>query len=132
MNENEKMMNEGADRVLVICDVRNIRELLNNNYGGLEIDYRSLFDKVIGDRECCGIVAFDGLVPNHIGRDKEWKFHEELRKNGIELELIEQSNGCGKQDGVDVAIASKPHFLPTREVAIPSSWSPGTVTSFLS
>ena len=50
-------------------------------------------------------VAVDGVFYDGKGRDMSRFFHDELRRSGFRVDLVEATNGCGKQEGVGIEIA---------------------------
>ena len=103
--KNSACKHDPSDRVAVIIDVRNIVCRQATDYANTVIDYGKLLREVLDGRRCIAAVAVDAVRYDTKGRDVSRTFHEELRKAGFRLELVEASNKMGKQDGADVMVA---------------------------
>ena len=106
--------NREGDRVLVALDVKNLVCGQSQVYSNTTIDYRKLLNDVLGGRRCVMAVAVDGVFYDERGRDISRTFHDELRRSGFSVDLVEATNGHGKQDGVDIEISLMVYNLADR------------------
>jgi uncharacterized LabA/DUF88 family protein len=97
--------NASWDRVTVVLDVRNIVCGQSQVYSNAAMDFGKLLQDVLEGRRCVLSVAVDGVSYDERGRDASRLFHDELRRSGFRVDLVEATNGCGKQEGADVEIA---------------------------
>ncbi len=97
--------NVPGDRVAVVLDVRNIVCGQSREYSNTAMDFGKLLQDVLEGRRCVLSVAVDGVFYDERGRDASRLFHDELRRSGFRMDLVEATNGCGKQEGADVEIA---------------------------
>ena len=105
MNNREERC-DPAEKVVMVMDVRNIVCRQNLEYTNTKIDYAKLKRDVLNGRKEVVSIAVDAVRYDSRGKDSNKIFHDELRRAGFRVELVEASNNKGKQDGADVKIAA--------------------------
>ena len=97
--------NREGNRVLVALDVKNLVCGQSQVYSNTAIDYRKLLEDILDGRRCVLAVAVDGVFYDERGRDVSRIFHDELKRSGFTVDLVEATNGHGKQEGVDIELS---------------------------
>ena len=103
--ENTEERNNPSERVLIVIDVRNIVCRQSLEYTNTKIDYTKLRKDILNGRHEVAAIAVDAMRTDARGRDSNKIFHDELKRAGFRVILVEASNNKGKQDGADVKIA---------------------------
>lgn len=94
-----------AEKVVMVMDVRNIVCRQNLEYTNTKIDYAKLKKDILNGRKDVAAIAVDAVKIDSRGKDANRIFHDELRRAGFRVILVEASNNKGKQDGADVMVA---------------------------
>ncbi len=94
-----------SERVVMVMDVRNIACRQNLEYTNTKIDYAKLKKDILNGRRDIAAIAVDAAKIDSRGKDSNKIFHDELRRAGFRVILVEASNNRGKQDGADVMVA---------------------------
>lgn len=100
-----KGRNNPSERVVIIMDVRNIVCHQSLEYTNTKIDYAKLKKDILNGRDDVVAIAVDSTRSDGKVKDNNKLFHDELRRSGFRVLLVEASNNKGKQDGADVMIA---------------------------
>ncbi len=104
MNNSEERC-DPAEKVVIVMDVRNIVCRQNLEYTNTKIDYAKLRKDILNGRKDVAAIAVDAAKIDSRGKDANRIFHDELRRAGFRVILVEASNNRGKQDGADVMVA---------------------------
>jgi uncharacterized LabA/DUF88 family protein len=96
------MRNQNAERVMVFIDLRNVINSQFDLTGAYaELDFKTMINVLVGDRNFTGAYMFDGEV-----RDKGTRLHDIFRTEGFRVivrDSFDHENGIQKE--VDVSMA---------------------------